>query len=109
MVLNLSDADFTRYCEDNPDLRIERTAEGSALVLEHSGWENSNRNAEIVAELYAWSKRDCRGKAVDAGVLYMLPNGAARSAHASWVPRSRLATLTAEQRKKSLLCAPTSS
>ena len=87
MVLNLGDADFTRYCEANPDLRIERTAEGSVLVLEHSGWENSNRNAEIIAELHGWSKRDCRGKALDAGVLYMLPNGAARSAHASWVLR----------------------
>ena len=95
----MSDADFKRYCEANPDLRIERTAEGAVLILEHSGFENSNQNAEIIAQLYPWSKHDGRGKALDPSVLYFLPNGAARSAHASWLLRSRLATLTAKQKR----------
>ena len=96
---NMSQADFTRYCEANPDLRIERTAEGIVLILEHSGFENSNRNAQIAAELRTWSKRDGRGTAFDPGVLYMLPNGAARSAHVSWILRARLATLTAKEKR----------
>ena len=95
----MSDADFKRYCETNPDLRIERTAADQVLVLEHSGWYDSNRNAEIIAQLYGWSKREGSGRAFDPSVLYMLPNGAARSAHVSWLLRSRLATHTAKQKR----------
>jgi len=99
MVLSQSDADFLRCCEAHRDLHIERTAAGEILILPHSGWEHSARNAEIVAQLYAWSRRDDRGRALDPSVLYMLPNGAARSAHVSWILRSRIATLTADQRR----------
>jgi Uma2 family endonuclease len=95
----MTDAVFKRYCEANPDLRVERTAEGNVLILEHSGWYDSYRNAEITAQLYGWSKREGRGRAFDPSVLYMLPNGAARSARVSWILRSRLATLTAKQRR----------
>jgi Uma2 family endonuclease len=39
-------------------------------------------------------------------VEYILPGGAARSPDASWVLRSRLATLTPEQKKKFLPLCP---
>ena len=99
MVQGHSDADFLRYCEAHRDLRIERTAAGKILILPHSGWENSSRNAQVVAQLYAWSRRDGRGRALDPSVLYMLLNGAARGAHASWILRSRIATLTTDQKR----------
>jgi Uma2 family endonuclease len=99
MALSQKDADFQRYCQAHRDLRIERTPAGKILILPHSGWANSARNAEIVAQLYRWSRRDDRGRAFDPSVLYMLPNGAARSAHVSWILRSRIATLTMDQKR----------
>jgi Uma2 family endonuclease len=51
-------------------------------------------------QLRSWAKRDGRGRALDSNVEFILPSGAARSPDASWVLRSRLAHLTADQKKK---------
>jgi len=96
----LSDEEFYSFCVANPDLRIERTAEGEIVIMPPTGFETSNRNAGLTAQLYAWARRDGRGTALDSNVEYILPSGAARSPDASWIPRSRLADLTPEQKKK---------
>jgi Uma2 family endonuclease len=56
--------------------------------------------------LYTWARREGRGKDFDSNVEYILPSGAALSPDASWVLRSRLATLTPEQKKKFLPLCP---
>jgi Uma2 family endonuclease len=96
----MSDEDYFRFCVANPDLRIERTAEGEIVIMPPTGFETSGRNAGLTAQLYNWARRDGRGRALDSNVEYILPSGAARSPDASWVLRSRLATLTPEQKKK---------
>jgi Uma2 family endonuclease len=96
----MSEEEYYRFCAANPDLRIERTAEGEIEIMPPTGFETSDRNAGLTAQLYNWARRDGRGRALDSNVEYILPSGAARSPDASWVPRSRLAKLTAEQKKK---------
>ena len=96
----MSDDEFYAFCAANPDLRIERTAEGEIEIMPPTGFETSNRNMDLSSQLQVWTKRDGRGKAFDSNVEYILPSGAARSPDASWVLRSRLAKLTAEQKKK---------
>jgi Uma2 family endonuclease len=103
---HMSDDEFYAFCAVNPDLRIERTAKGEIVIMPGTGFETGNQNADLTAQLYSWAKRDGRGRAVDSGVEYFLPNGAARSPDASWVLRSRLAKLTAEQKKKFLHLCP---
>jgi len=96
----MSDEEYFAFCVANPDLRIERTAEGEIVIMPPTGFETSDRNAGLTAQLHAWAKRDGRGRAVDSNAEYLLPNGAALSPDASWVLRSRLASLTAEQKRK---------
>jgi Uma2 family endonuclease len=96
----MSDAEFYAFCAANPDLRIERTAEGEIEIMPPTGGETAHRNAGLTAQLYNWARRDGRGQAFDSNVEYILPSGAARSPDASWVLRSRLAKLTPEQKKK---------
>jgi len=96
----MSDEEYYAFCLANPDLRIERTAEGEIEIMPPTGFETSNRNMDLSSQLQVWTRRDGRGKAFDSNVEYILPSGAARSPDASWVLRSRLATLTAEQKKK---------
>jgi len=102
----MSDDEYFTFCAANPDLRIERTAEGEIEIMPPTGFETGDRNAGLTAQLYNWARRDGRGRAVDSSVEYFLPNGAARSPDASWVLRSRLAKLTAEQKKKFLRLCP---
>jgi len=96
----MTDEEFYDFCQANPGLRIERTAEGEIVIMSPTGAETSNRNVELCSQLQAWCKRDGRGKAFDSNAEYLLPNGAARSPDASWVHRSRLAGLTQEQKRK---------
>jgi Uma2 family endonuclease len=103
---HMSDDEFYAFCAANPDLRIERTAKGEIVIMPGTGFKTGNQNADFTAQLYSWAKRDGRGRVVDSGVEYFLPSGAARSPDASWVPRSRLAKVTPEQKKRFLRLCP---
>ncbi|MBI3798530.1 MAG: Uma2 family endonuclease [Deltaproteobacteria bacterium] len=105
-VVELTDDQFFEFCQINRDLRIERTARGELLIMPPTGWETSGDNAEITMQLRVWAKRDGTGTSTDSSGGFKLPNGATRSPDAAWITHSRLAALTAEQRKKFLPLCP---
>ncbi len=90
----------------NRDLRLELTAKGELVIMPPTGWETSDRNAEVTMQLRAWAKRDGTGVASDSSGGFILPNRAVRSPDAAWIERSRLEALTAEQREKYLPLCP---
>jgi Uma2 family endonuclease len=102
----IDDEAFYDFCAANPELQIERTAAGEILIMPPCGGETSNRNIDLSAQLQVWAKRDGRGKAFDSSAEFLLPSGAARSPDASWVLKSRLAALPAEQKRKFLPLCP---
>jgi len=116
--IDLTDAQFFQLCQNNSDLRFERTAKGELLIMSPTGGETSNRNFEIVVQLGIWNKKNNLGVGFDSSGGFILPNGAARSPDASWVKRDRWEALTQQQRRKFLplcpdfvveLCSPTDS
>jgi len=102
----LNDDDYYAFCLANPDLRIERSAQGEIIIVAPVGGESSYRSGESYAELRAWAKRDKRGKAFDCSAEFLLPTGAALSPDSAWVSNDKLAKLTKEQRKKFLRLSP---
>jgi len=94
----LSDEEFLEICRANPDMRVERTAEGAIIIMPPVGAETSQRNADLVVQVGAWSKRDGTGHLFDSSGGFTLPNGATRSPDASWIRRERWATLTPAQK-----------
>ncbi len=105
-IINLQDEQLYEFCQINRDLRIERNAQGELLIMPPTGGETSERNAEITMQLLMWAKRDGTGISFDSSAGFILPNKAVRSPDASWISRSRLATLTADQRKKFIPLCP---
>jgi len=97
---------FYELVRQNPNLRLERTAEGEVIVMPPTGWETGNKNAEINRQLGNWSKQDGAGRIGESSTGYKLSNGADRSPDASWVSKSRLARVTLEERKKFLPLSP---
>jgi Uma2 family endonuclease len=89
----------------NKDLRLELTARRELIVIPPTGTETGDRDSEINTQLRIWAKRDGIGVAFGSPTGFVLPNGALRSPDASWVRRSRWASLTAEQRRKYAPCA----
>jgi Uma2 family endonuclease len=104
--LHLSDDQFFAFCQQNPDLRIEQTAEGDWIIMPPPGGETGNRNAGLTAQLYAWSSTDGTGVSFDSSTGFVLFMGAKRAPDASWVLRARLAGLTPEQRRQFLPLCP---
>lgn len=84
----------------NDDLRLELTAKGELIVMPPTEAETGDRDSEINMQLRLWAKRSGTGVSFGSSTGFVLPNGAIRSPDASWVERSRWASLTAEQRRK---------
>jgi Uma2 family endonuclease len=102
----MDDDEYYEFCMKNPDLRIEREANGEIIIMPRTGGETGYRNSELNFQLTAWSKRDGRGRAFDSNTEFFLPDGAALSPDASWVLKDRLAMLTKEQKRRFLPLCP---
>lgn len=97
---------FFDFCQQNPDKRFERTAEGELIIMAPSGGDAGFQDTEVVTQLNNWVKAVGKGKAMGPSGGYILPNGANRAPDASWLTPEQMATLTPKQRKKFLPVCP---
>jgi Uma2 family endonuclease len=104
--LRLDEDQFFDFCQTNKELRIERTASGDCLIMAPTGGETGCRNSRLVTQLSVWADRDGSGVVFDSSSGFILPNGATRSPDVSWVKKTRLSALTAQQRKRFLPLCP---
>lgn len=102
--LALSEAEFYRLCQANPDLRLELTAEGHLILMPPTGWETGNRNFDLAQQFGNWVKRDGSGLGFDSSTGFRLPNGAIRSPDVAWVLKSRIEALSPDPNKFLPLC-----
>jgi Uma2 family endonuclease len=103
--IDLTDEQFFQLCQNNRDLRFERTATGELIIMPPTGSETSDRNAELTYQLRAWSRQNQLGKSFDSSGGFKLPNDAERSPDASWVKMERWNALSvAEKERFAPLC-----
>ncbi|WP_326498267.1 Uma2 family endonuclease [Leptolyngbya sp. GGD] len=93
----LSDQQFYNFCRTNPDLRIERNANGEIIVMPPAFSDTGNRNGRVFGQLFVWSEADGTGEAFDSSAGFTLPNGAVRSPDASWILSERWNALLPEK------------
>ncbi|MBW4540856.1 MAG: Uma2 family endonuclease [Myxacorys chilensis ATA2-1-KO14] len=91
--LELTDEQFFELCQNNRDLRLERTANGELIIMPPTGWQSGNRNSKLTARLEVWSERDGTGLTFDSSTGFTLPKGANRSPDVAWVRHDRLKAL----------------
>jgi Uma2 family endonuclease len=104
--LHLSDDELFELCARNPELRIERTAEGNLIVMTPAGGASGHRNFKLTGALALWAERDGTGVGFDSSTGFLLPNGAMRAPDAAWVLRSRLDRLSTQVKEKFLPLCP---
>ncbi|HEY9852247.1 MAG TPA: Uma2 family endonuclease [Leptolyngbyaceae cyanobacterium] len=104
--IDLTDEQYFQMCQNNRDLKFERTAKGVLLIMPPTGGETGNRNADLTFQVQGWSRQNNLGKAFDSNTGFKLPNGADRSPDASWVKIARWNALTPEQREKFIPLCP---
>ncbi|MBN3941713.1 Uma2 family endonuclease [Nostoc sp. NMS9] len=103
--IDLTDEQFFQLCQNNRDLKFERTASGELIIMPPTGSNTSDRNADLTYQLRAWSRQNKLGKSFDSSGGFKLPNGAERSPDASWVKMERWNALSeAEKERFAPLC-----
>jgi Uma2 family endonuclease len=83
---------FYEFCLANPELRIERTAQGEVIIMSPAFADTGNRNFNIAGQLSAWTEQDGTGIGFDSSAGFTLPNGATRATDAAWVRANCLAS-----------------
>lgn len=98
-IVNLTDEQFYQLCQDNPNIKLERTHKGELVVMPPTGWGTGNRNIKLLTRLEIWTERDNTGIAFDSSTGFTLPNGADRSPDAAWVRRDRIEAINPDPDK----------
>lgn len=99
-IIKLTEDQFFQLCQENDNIRLERTAKGELIIMSPAGGETSSSNAGLTAQLWIWNEQNKLGKVFDSSGGFQLPNGANRSPDAAWVKLERWKALTPEQQKK---------
>jgi Uma2 family endonuclease len=102
----LSDEQFYQLCITNPDLNIERSAEGVLIFMPPVGGDSGNREMELGIDIGSWNRQTKLGKVFSSSTIFKLPGGGDRSPDAAWVELSRWEALTPAQRQKFPPIAP---
>ena len=103
--LELSETQFERVAADNPELRLELTAEGELIVMPPTSVETGRRNSRITQRLLNWAD-GAGGVVFDSSTGFTLPNGAKRSPDAAWIRSERYDALTKTQKEGFALITP---
>jgi Uma2 family endonuclease len=59
--LRISDRDFWQLCQENRDLRMERSEQGVLEVMPPTSGGTGARNADLTAQVVVWAKIDGTG------------------------------------------------
>ncbi|MBE9156527.1 Uma2 family endonuclease [Nodosilinea sp. LEGE 06152] len=102
----MSDEQFYDFCRTNPDLRIERNANGEIVVMPPAFSDTENRNGRVFRQLYVWAEADGTEEVFDSSLGFTLQNGAMRSPDAAWILVDRWNRLEPEQQASFAPIAP---
>ncbi|MCS6812851.1 MAG: Uma2 family endonuclease [Cyanobacteria bacterium] len=98
--ISMTDEQFYQLCQNNPDLKLERNAQGDLIIMPPTGGETGRRNASLIFQVYSWNEATRLGVVFDSSTGFKLPNGADRSPDVAWVRQDRWDALTPEQQEK---------
>ena len=88
-IVMLTREQFYQLCEKNPELKLERNAQGELIVMPPTGGETGRSNSSINGQIWFWNEQNQLGEVFDSSTGFTLPLGADRSPDVSWVEKSR--------------------
>ncbi|WP_418006564.1 Uma2 family endonuclease [Nostoc piscinale] len=104
--VHLTDEQFYQLCQNNSELKFERTTKGQLIIVSPVGGESGNREADLIIDLGIWNRQTGLGYVFSSSTIFKLPNGADRSPDVAWIQLECWQALTPEQRRKFPPIAP---
>jgi Uma2 family endonuclease len=98
--VNLTEEQFYHLCQDNENLRLERTAKGELLIMPPIGGKSGKREADLILPVGIWNKQTQLGEVFSSSTGFRLPKGGERSPDVAWVSRDRWESLSAQEQEK---------
>ncbi|MEO1378403.1 MAG: Uma2 family endonuclease [Cyanobacteria bacterium J06635_10] len=105
-IIKLTQEQFYQLCEANPELKLERNAQGELIVMPPTGGETGRSNVNLIFQVARWNEDNLLGEVFDSSTGFTLPSGADRSPDVSWVEKSRWDALSKEQKEKFIPLCP---
>lgn len=102
----LSDQQFVQLCQDNRDLKFERTSPGELVIMPPTGGNTGRRNIKLTTQLEIWNSQNNLGEALDSSTGFTLPNGADRSPDASWLTKEHWQSLNLTEQERFIPLCP---
>lgn len=96
----MTEEGFYRFCQMNPDMRIERDAQQNIYVMPPTSSETGRWNAELLIEIGLWNRATGLGVVFDSSTGFSLPDGSERSPDISWVEKKRWDNLSGEDKRR---------
>lgn len=97
--VHLTDEQFYQLCQNNENLKFERSATGQLIIMPPVGGESGNREADLIIDLGIWNRQTGLGYTFSSSTIFKLPNGGDRSPDAAWIEKQRWEALTPEQKR----------
>ncbi len=97
--VQMTDAEFLRFCQDNRDLNIERNAQREIIIMSPTYASTGSINSKILFQLEAWNERHQLGLGFDSSAGFTLPDGSMRSPDASWMTLAKWQQLSEDEKE----------
>jgi Uma2 family endonuclease len=104
--VHFTDEQFYQLCQNNQELKFERTSTGELIIMPPVGGESGNREADLIIDLGIWNRQTGLGYTFSSSTIFKLPNGGDRSPDVAWIQKQRWEALTLEHRRKFPPIAP---
>jgi len=98
--IRMTEEEFFFFYQDMRDFHVERTADGTILIMELPGGETANLNAEVTTEVNLWNRKQKQGKTFDSSSGFTLPDSSVRSPDVAWVELEKWLSLPKEDRER---------
>ncbi len=95
-----NDDEFYEFCQQNSDLKLERQADGTIIIMPNTGGNTGRRNSKLNFQFQRWNMEHNLGEIFDSSTAFRLPSSAVRSGDVSFVAIDRWESLTAEEQDK---------
>jgi Uma2 family endonuclease len=96
----MSDEEFERFCQDNPELRIERNSNLEISIMSPNTPLFSEYEQEVSRQLSNWNFENKKGKVFSPSAGFTLADNSILSPDASWISNEKWSQLPEHEKDK---------